>query len=127
MSRAIIVAVLLLGGRALAQMPIDAAASSSSLIACSASRPMLRSTMRHTHRPPSQNAATTTSHTSLAANCSAPSATVSPPCSAPFGVAPSEPPVWSRSAMITRRVTSESASVNSASNRRSPGDICRTL
>ena len=34
--------------------------------------------------------------------------------SAVFGVAPSEPPVWSRSATMMRRVTSESASVTSA-------------
>ena len=49
-------------------MPIDAAASSSSLIACSARRAMLRSTWRHTHSPKSQSATTIASHGSLEAN-----------------------------------------------------------
>ncbi len=95
-------------------MPIDAAASSSSLIACNASRPMLRSTARHTHSPASQTAATRASQTHLLENCSAPIAAVVPSVSAPFGVAPSEPPVCSRIAVKTRRVTSESASVTRA-------------
>ncbi len=76
--------------------------------------PPPRPTARQTHKPKSQKAATTPSHTHLLENCSAPSATVVPSVSAPFGVAPSEPPVCSRSAVITRRVTSESASVTSA-------------
>jgi len=95
-------------------MPIEAAASSSSLIACSARRPMLRSTARHTHSPASQNASTIQNHTCLSENCSAPGAALAPPCRAELGVAPSEPPVWSRSATITRRATSDSASVTSA-------------
>src|SRR2546422_6526480 len=69
-------------------MPIEAAASSSSLIACSASRPMLRSTARHTHKPASQNAATIQNHTCLSENCSAPGAALAPPCRAELGVAP---------------------------------------
>ena len=74
-------------------MPIDAAASSSSLMACSASRAMLRSTRCQTHRPPTQNAATMRSQGTLDANCSAVRDAVAPSTSAPFGVPPSEPPV----------------------------------
>src|SRR2546430_13633208 len=55
----------------------------------------LRSTARHTHSPPSQNASTIQNQTCLSENCSAPGAAVAPPCSAELGVAPSEPPVRS--------------------------------
>ena len=49
--------------------------------------------MRHTQRPPSQKAATIASQTHFCENCSAPSDTLAPSCSAEFGVPPSEPPV----------------------------------
>ena len=91
-------------------MPMDAAASSSSAIAISALEDMDRSSSRQASSPTVQAASATHQKPALL-NCMAAKAASG---GAWFGVMPSEPPVYSRSAVTRMRTISPAAKVTSA-------------
>ena len=91
-------------------MPMELAASSSSLMAASALEDMLWSSHHQTSSPKAQKASAIHQKPCLL-NCMAAKAASG---GTSRGVMPSEPPVWSRSAMIRMRTISPAARVTSA-------------